>query len=378
MGSSVVVLPYGFATCGLAMGVGLCFILGAMCLYTCLIYMKNAKSYKEITDFSEYYFGKCGKYLAFGTSVFVLMGALVAYYLLMRDSLYYIGDEVFHWTGISHSFWSEKTACYCIVVIFPVIMMKNLDGLIKINSVGFIFLSFIIFFICYHGIAAIFGAAPEPVEDLHVHYVAENSYAVLMGMLALGFFVHNGIFALTSKCDPKVAKRDVSISFGIVAFFYALVGAMGYFGFAYAADGVIEDNFLNIFHRSNVFALATRFCLFLQLFTVYPILMYIIRAQVFEMIHGTTDYPGFWQVFALNTPCFLITLIMSVMDVAISDVLRYTGSISALIIVFFMPVFVHWKVKKAAGTLNLKSIAIHTVFLVVSVYVVLVQFVSPN
>jgi hypothetical protein len=97
-------------------------------------------------------------------------------------------------------------------------------------------------------------------------------------------------------------------------------------------------NFGSDFSSStNVYAFSVRVSLLLQLFTVFPILLLIIRNQAFKLFAGT-EWPGAVRVAALNAGIMAITYAFAALDLQIGAVLSYVGAIGGFVIVFAVPV----------------------------------------
>ncbi len=110
MGSSLLALPWGFSQSGIVAGLVTtlvvgeenfsiiilfsfepCLILiyaGVLCWYSCMLIVKVGSEYDDFLDVARKYLGKGGVWLSFASSVVVLIGALIAYDILMSHSLY--------------------------------------------------------------------------------------------------------------------------------------------------------------------------------------------------------------------------------------------------------------------------------------------------
>ena len=77
--------------------------------------------------------------------------------------------------------------------------------------------------------------------------------------------------------------------------------------------------------------------LLLQLFTVFPILLLIIRNQCFNLFLGT-EWPGALPVAALNAGVMGVSFVFAALDLQIGAVLGYVGAVGGFVIVFAVPV----------------------------------------
>jgi solute carrier family 38 (sodium-coupled neutral amino acid transporter), member 9 len=174
--------------------------------------------------------------------------------------------------------------------------------------------------------------------------------------MMLSFFLHNVVQPLIKNANPSTRRADIAIGYCIAAALYSLVGVMGSFGFADAhtkadcaqINGATPSacaptsDFLSAFSSDlstslNIYAFTARTSLLLQLVTVFPILLLIIRGQVFTLTLGTS-WPGWPRVLALNLLVMFLTTLFAALNLQIGTVLRFVGAIGGLVIVFAVPV----------------------------------------
>jgi sodium-coupled neutral amino acid transporter 9 len=176
--------------------------------------------------------------------------------------------------------------------------------------------------------------------------------------MMLSFFLHNVVQPLIKNADPATRRVDIALGYTVAGLLYAVVGVLGYVGFADAfragacahapapapprSNCTLSSVFIANFGSSlatsaDAYTFSARLSLLLQLFTVFPILLLIIRGQVFKLFSGT-DWPGAGAVAALNAAVMLITTAFAALDLQIGVVLRYVGAVGGLVIVFAVPV----------------------------------------
>jgi hypothetical protein len=190
--------------------------------------------------------------------------------------------------------------------------------------------------------------------------------------------------------DPATRRADVSAGYAIAGLLYAGVGVLGYIGFAdahsaaecsaaalsgAAAAGaaplflsapapapappptlgallppapaaplpacVLKSNFLAMFPSdlsgpADVYAFTARSALLCQLFTVFPLLLLIIRTQVFSLLYGK-EWPSSLRVYAINGAVCLVSLAFAATDQSLGDIMRFVGAIGGFAIVFAIP-----------------------------------------
>ena len=195
--------------------------------------------------------------------------------------------------------------------------------------------------------------------------------------MMLSFFLHNVVQPLIKNANPATRKVDIALGYTVAGLLYAVVGVLGYAGFASAfragacappgagapraaaaapppprlaflgaapgaSNCTLSSDFIAHFGASldsaaDAYTFSARLSLLLQLFTVFPILLLIIRGQVFKLFAGT-DWPGGARVAALNAAVMAATTAFAALDLQIGVVLRYVGAVGGLVIVFAVPV----------------------------------------
>jgi len=101
--------------------------------------------------------------------------------------------------------------------------------------------------------------------------------------MCAGYFIHQCSLPILHKAEhPEKNSRNVFLGYLMVFFCYCLVGTFGYFAFAGSNfekvfssrnpnDGVIGENFLNMFLYDEVPAIVVRCMIYVQLSCSYPL-----------------------------------------------------------------------------------------------------------
>merc|ERR1712137_1019684 len=148
MGSSLLALPWGFGESGLATGLVLVFVIGALCAYTATLIVRHGKDSADFFYLCSDYLGKWGKLLCWLSSVSVLIGGVIAYDILMSDILFSSVSSVSNViknivdspnfitadTG-TNWWWNTKvTPIIVFIVMWPICNMRNFGIIVTINS----------------------------------------------------------------------------------------------------------------------------------------------------------------------------------------------------------------------------------------------------
>ena len=158
----------------------------------------------------------------------------------------------------------------------------------------------------------------------------------------LAFFVHNAIHPIMRHSNPKTRLCDLGIAYTMVGTLYVVVGFAGALvlpKFSTCFPEILSSScqsFIALFPPSDVLAFMANCALFMQLFTVFPILLVIIRSEVFGLI-GFKKYPPYYTVALVSTACMAVTTSFAIWYPKVGEVLRFTGAGGGLLIVFIIP-----------------------------------------
>lgn len=107
--------------------------------------------------------------------------------------------------------------------------------------------------------------------------------------------------------------------------------------------------------------------------TVYPLLGYLVRVQLMGQIFGN-HYPGFLHVFVLNVFVVGAGVLMARFYPNIGSIIRYSGALCGLALVFVLPSLIHMVSLKRRGELRWTSTLFHGFLILLGVANLLGQF----
>lgn len=140
--------------------------------------------------------------------------------------------------------FDKFSIAYCSIIVcimlFPFIVKKDINFLLKINSLGVYCVILIILFIVYTFISSLINT------DFDFQYISNTEgdkvrhlqlfgpdISKLAGMLSLGFFSHSIILPiLKNNAKQENNKRDLFIGYLLVCITYIFLGITGYVGFS--------------------------------------------------------------------------------------------------------------------------------------------------
>ncbi|KAG6463941.1 hypothetical protein O3G_MSEX014175 [Manduca sexta] len=163
---------------------------------------------------------------------------------------------------------------------------------------------------------------------------AFKNAAVLSGMLALSFYIHNIIIdIMRNNARQDKNGRDLTIAFLLVTITYTMVGAVFYICFP-LAKSCIEDNILNNFEMHDIMTAVARVLLLFQVVTVYPLVAYMLRTETMLLLslQETRCY-----TMTINVTIVIMCVLVACFCPNVGTIIRYTGAISGLVHVFALP-----------------------------------------
>eukprot|EP01088_Endostelium_zonatum_P000535 TRINITY_DN10785_c0_g1_i1.p1 TRINITY_DN10785_c0_g1~~TRINITY_DN10785_c0_g1_i1.p1 ORF type:complete len:646 (-),score=127.23 TRINITY_DN10785_c0_g1_i1:79-2016(-) len=363
MGSSLLALPWGFSQSGFLLSLIIIIVIAASSCYTCWLIVKHSKGADDFSDVIRTYLGRAGSWLAFIASISILSGAIIAYDILMTDSLYLNVNSVIAFiTGKSEDklgdskYWNKYTAPLPILIaVYLMSLLKNFGILVLANSFGILCIIYNLGFIVVDALATQ-GIKFDSIswnwnqntidkpENINALPLVGSKFYYFAGLLMVSYFIHNCILPIMKNNNPKNNKRDLIAAFTLVTASYILIGAVVYLAYFRLItdpknDGFPQD-FLSYYSGKSIPAIIARFSLFLQLFTVYPLLLFIVRIQFFGLLWGN-QYPGLLHVMVLNATLVGLGTCFAIWYPHVGTVLRWAGAVCGFLYVFGMPNMLH-------------------------------------
>ncbi|EDQ89189.1 uncharacterized protein MONBRDRAFT_32391 [Monosiga brevicollis MX1] len=414
MGSSVLTMPWAIDQAGFGLGIFAMILMATVSYYTCTIVLSAGQGGRingEDVEFAEVvlrFLGKRYYVVAVIFSVLTIVGAAIAYWVLMSGFLYTVVDYFHDPSGSipansthpsNHTavladallgasdgtdstwghYWSrELVPIYLIAILFPLINFKSLTFFTKFNSLGVVSIIYILFFVLF----TFFDGEHyqnSPAGGVHFHNVEEwrSGVMALCGVSSLAFFIHNGCLSIMrNAAEPKHNQRDLLLAYILVCLTYLLVGVLYYISYAGNKDG-INNNFLQDFHKTDknfIFSLIAQLCLLLQMITVFPLLIFIVRFQVMSTFFNGNVWPSFGHVLGLNVMITTVCVLVAIFYPHIGDILRYTGAICGCVYIFALPCLVQMEILRRQNKLTVSKRVIHYLLMLLGVGILVGQF----
>lgn len=429
MGTSILSIPWGIKQAGFTMGILILVFTGLLLLYCCYVVLKSPKSIPyidtsdwEFPDVCRYYFGKFGQWSSLFFSMVSLIGAMVVYWVLMSNFLFNSGQFIYNYAHnvnmSDHEFGtngSDKVICpfpnfhpntssvlvdlgsngtdvasfghwwsktrtiplYLIVLLLPLLCFRSASFFARFTFLGTISVVYLIALVTYKAVRLGF--------HLEFHWFQHTQFFVpefrlqfpqLTGVLTLAFFIHNCIITLMkSNKHQENNVRDLSVAYLLVGLTYLYVGVLIFAAFPCPplTKECIEPNFLDNFPSSDVLVFVARGFLLFQMITVYPLLGYLVRVQVMTQFFGSS-YPSFFHVLLLNFFIVGAGVLMAMFYPNIGSIIRFSGAMCGLALVFVFPALVHMISLHRRGALTWPSAVFHSFLILLGIANLLAQF----
>lgn len=352
IGSSLMAMPWGFYHAGLIGGITMCLVVGFISWYTCWLILKLSSTHRDLFELCQEYLGSPGRWISWIFALLFAVGILVSYEIIMTTALVDVveGFREFanhgHPTTNSH-YWNKYIAASIVgVLVFAVsILSRYYRVMVRINTWALILLIYIIIY--FLGMAMNQGAKTVPSNALF-----KPHFAWLSGILTASFLLHNAIINIMKvQRHPENNMRDLTIGYGLAVFTYLLVGSVCFVCFRHSElalrfpNGVLPQDFLQIFPKTNIGAIVARFALFFYTLSAYPLLCTIVRIQFFGMVWDS-QFPGWIHVLALNLFIVVVGTVFASLLPQLADVLRFVGAFAGAVLVSVLPSLMYWRYLK--------------------------------
>ncbi|KAJ8712105.1 hypothetical protein PYW07_004947 [Mythimna separata] len=398
MGSSLLTMAWGVERAGLPAALLLVAFMAALCLYTAYILLSVNKHHGsdscEVPALCRTLLGQWAEVVAHVFSVLVLLGANIIYWILIANFLYFTVNYFVDLNSSNTTVYNTSLLCprqanaslllvepredspywglhttvpiYVALIVFPLLNFKNVSFFTKFNSLGTLSVAYLLIFVLVKGYA----------WGLHIGSIFSETHAiknaaVLSGMLALSFYIHNIIITIMSNNARQDKNgRDLTIAFLLVTVTYTLVGAVFYICFP-LAKSCIEDNLLNNFEMHDVMTAVARILLLFQVVTVYPLVAFMLRSEAILLLPFKETR---LNTVLINLAIMLLCILVACFCPSIGTIIRYTGAISGLVHIFALPSFLQIRSLQLRGKLTWGKLLFYCAIVLLGAANLLMQF----
>ena len=361
IGSSIVSIPYNVYCTGIIPTVFIGLLYGFICYLTCSVVVRLGGKEEDfaVVVYNYFFYGfgpraaKFGKILQITFNLMINVGATFIYFLIINQNLYPCICLFLKIFGLDIDgeditpYFDKFSLFYCAlivsVIVFPLTILKEMHILAKFNSYGIYFVSALLIFVIYTGIRTLatdtfhfeYKENIEGSKDRNLYLFGTNP-GILTGTFSIGMFCHSVILPLMkNNKKPENNQRDLFLGYVCVTLTYIIIGIMGYIGFSgsdYSTD--FKQNWFRFFKSDNYFILVLRILNVVQLTSIFPILFFVVRKQLFETFFQPeykTKLP--YIIFSTSLLCLCIIVLYICYDI-LGQLIAYIGAGTALILVY--------------------------------------------
>ena len=361
IGSSILSIPYNVYCAGIIPTIIIGLLYGYICFLTCSVVVKLGGKEEDFAKivYNYFYYGfgpksaKVGKIIQITFNLLMNTGATFIYFLIINQNLFPCicfflklfnididgQDLTPHFDKFS-LFYCALVVC---VMVFPLTILKEMQCITKFNSAGIYFVSALLIFVIYQGIATLatdnfhfeYKENIEGSEDRNLFLFGEN-IGLLVGTLSIGLFSHSVILPImNNNRNQENNQRDLFLGYVLVTLTYIIIGIMGYIGFSGSEfSTTFEKNWFMFFKSDNIFILILRILNVIQLISIFPLLFSVVRKQLFSTFfesYSTKTVPIVIFSFILLSLCVLILYLFYDL---LAELISFIGAGAALILVY--------------------------------------------
>ena len=366
IGSSIVSIPYNVYNAGIIPTIIMGLLYGYICFLTCSVVVRLGGKEEDfaVVVYNYFYYGfgkraaKVGKIIQIIFNLMINIGATLIYFLIINQNLYpciCLFLRLFHFDinpdDLSPNF-GRFSLFYCALIVslivFPLTILRKIQFLVKFNSFGFCFVSVLLIYVIYTGISTMatntfkFEYKENTVGNKERYlYLFGQDPGLLTGTLSLGLFCHSVILPLMkTNRNQENNNRDLFLGYVCVSLTYIIIGIFGYIGFSGSdVSPKFKDNWFRFFESDNYLILVLRILNVIQLSSIFPILFYAVRNQLFS---------NFFKSYHKSKSCVpLIVFSISLLSLCIivlyfcydllGTLIAYIGAATALVLIYTIP-----------------------------------------
>ncbi|KAK7073348.1 hypothetical protein SK128_014297 [Halocaridina rubra] len=415
MGTSLMTMPWAFGQAGFLGGLIIMLLMAGLALYTAmrlLTLQKVMGVQGPNLEFSRLCYqllggplGKLTEGLTVSFSVLTLVGAQVVYWVLMSNFLFNTGEVIYdavngeihndssnallcppNVTGnadltpvdptIFHRWWQQDftVPIYLIVPFIFIMNLRDAKIFTYFNSLGAI--SVFVMYLFVISKAVTWGININFTNPLDTYYVPlfKDTFMCLTGTLSLAYFIHNCVVTIMQgNRHQENNVRDLVIAYTLVALTYTPIAVLFYASLPLPKFCIV-DNFLDNFPPHDIILAIVRGFLFFQILTVYPLLGFFIRNQLFTYFMGLNYEYQLWRVIILNVFLIALSVMVAIFYPNIGFIIRWVGAIAGLAYIFIFPCATYMYALYTQSKLQWHQAILHSIIIILGVVNFISQF----
>ena len=231
------------------------------------------------------------------------------------------------------------------------IFKKSIDALLKVFTLTFYCVALYFIFI----VASLIRQIAEDNIDFVLFPKFNPNFSNVAGAFALSFLIHPTAAPILKKnIKQSNNQRDLLLGYCLTASIYFFVGFFGGLSCSNKVKDIVNNpgNYNTIFDCTKdtettsdlvfyIFGRVVQFGIFIQNLTVLPILNFLARKDLLEMINSKKHSN---KLFYIETIALLVLCGgVSILRVPISYILSFDGAIIGFFMAYGIPIYMHFK-----------------------------------
>ena len=284
MGSTVLVMPALYRAAGLFCAIGATAVIGSLTAYTAVIMTKLGAHYGTVKDITDS-FSRPLRYVTLASSILVIIGASMLFHTyIVESALDFLHADM-------HD--SKKRVITAIAtggLVFLIGLLKSLGPLFKASSYCIAIIFFCLVFIVVKSAQQMHDTCAAPMTgEFGLKFQGVGPVAALMAVMCVSFFCHNFVLTILKEATrPAKNARNVALAFGGTGVSYLIPSGLAVY--AFRRCGEFTGDFIEMFH--DPYSDVARAAIILLVLVVYPIVLYVSRAQLFGEVYGGDGIKG--------------------------------------------------------------------------------------
>ena len=259
--------------------------------------------------------------------------------------------------------FTPKTASVIVaLMLFGMSTRTSADVFVKLSAFGPAFTTYLVAFVLLQSLVVENVVAPRHFFPSRGGKAAFRGVATLLGACSSAFFVHHAVVpVLKTNKKSKNNMRNLVFAYILAVGTYMCVGIVGNFSSTYVASEAKREkiglqgpseNFLNAFPtepNKALFAFTAHVAAALQMFTICPLLLFILRTSVYGLFFGrrAESKTTLGGIAAINAVCLFIgTLCAADKNIDVGGVVSVCGACFGFVYVFLLPSMIRLEATK--------------------------------
>ena len=259
--------------------------------------------------------------------------------------------------------FTPKTASVIVaLMLFGMSTRTSADVFVKLSAFGPAFTTYLVAFVLLQSLVVENVVAPRHFFPSRGGKAAFRGVATLLGACSSAFFVHHAVVpVLKTNKKSKNNMRNLVFAYILAVGTYMCVGIVGNFSSTYVASEAKREkiglqgpseNFLNAFPtepNKALFAFTAHVAAALQMFTICPLLLFILRTSVYGLFFGrrAESKTTLGGIAVINAVCLFIgTLCAADKNIDVGSVVSVCGACFGFVYVFLLPSMIRLEATK--------------------------------